>query len=89
MSITKEKTAELIKEHGSNDKDSGSSQAQIAILTERINAITNHLKENKKDHSGRRGLIAMVSRRRKLLDYVRKQNNDNYLSIIKKLNIRK
>ena len=68
MSITKEKTAELIKEHGSNDKDSGSSQAQIAILTERINAITNHLKENKKDHSGRRGLIAMVSRRRKLLD---------------------
>tara|TARA_B100001029_G_scaffold60175_1_gene48642 strand:- start:401 stop:670 length:270 start_codon:yes stop_codon:yes gene_type:complete len=89
MSITKEKTAELIKEHGSNDKDSGSSQAQIAILTERINVITNHLKENKKDHSGRRGLIAMVSRRRKLLDYVRKQNNDNYLSIIKKLNIRK
>ena len=89
MSITKEKTAELIKEHGSNDKDSGSSQAQIAILTERINAITNHLKENKKDHSGRRGLIAMVSRRRKLLDYVRKQNNDDYISIIKKLNIRK
>ena len=89
MSITKERTAELIKEHGSNDKDSGSSQAQIAILTERINVITNHLKENKKDHSGRRGLIAMVSRRRKLLDYVRKQNNDNYLSIIKKLNIRK
>ena len=89
MSITKEKTAELIKEHGSNDKDSGSSQAQIAILTERINAITNHLKENKKDHSGRRGLIAMVSRRRKLLDYIRKQNNDNYISIIKKLNIRK
>ena len=89
MSITKEKTAELIKEHGSNDKDSGSSQAQIAILTERINAITNHLKENKKDHSGRRGLIAMVSRRRKLLDYIRKQNNDDYISIIKKLNIRK
>ena len=89
MSITKEKTAELIKEHGSNEKDSGSSQAQIAILTERINTITDHLKENKKDHSGRRGLIAMVSRRRKLLDYIRKENNDNYLSIIKKLNIRK
>ena len=89
MSITKEKTAELIKEHGSNEKDSGSSQTQIAILTERINTITDHLKENKKDHSGRRGLIAMVSRRRKLLDYIRKENNDNYLSIIKKLNIRK
>jgi small subunit ribosomal protein S15 len=89
MSITKEKTAELIKEYGSSEKDSGSSQAQIAILTERINAITDHLKENKKDHHGRRGLIAMVSRRRKLLDYVRNENNDNYLSIIKKLNIRK
>ena len=89
MSITKEKTAELVKKYGSNEKDSGSSEAQIAILTERINTITGHLKENKKDHSGRRGLIAMVSRRRKLLDYVRKQNNDNYLSIIKKLDIRK
>ena len=89
MSITKEKTAELIKEYGSSEKDSGSSQAQIAILTERINTITDHLKENKKDHHGRRGLIAMVSRRRKLLDYVRNENNDNYLSIIKKLNIRK
>ena len=89
MSITKEKTAELVKEYGRNDKDSGASEAQIAILTERINTITGHLKENKKDHSGRRGLIAMVSRRRKLLDYVRKQNNDNYLSIIKKLDIRK
>ena len=89
MSITKEKTAELVKEYGRNDKDSGASEAQIAILTERINTITGHLKSNKKDHSGRRGLIAMVSRRRKLLDYVRKQNNDNYLSIIKKLDIRK
>ena len=89
MSITKEKTAELIKEYGSSDTDSGASEAQIAILTERINTITDHLKENKKDHSGRRGLIAMVSRRRKLLDYIRKNNNDNYLNMIKKLNIRK
>ena len=89
MSISKEKTHELIKEYGTNDVDSGSSESQIAILTERINAITLHLKENKKDHSGRRGLIAMVSRRRKLLDYVKRQNNDSYLSIIKKMNIRK
>ena len=89
MSISKEKTNELIKEYGTNDVDSGSSESQIAILTERINAITLHLKENKKDHSGRRGLIAMVSRRRKLLDYVKRQNNDSYLSIIKKMNIRK
>ena len=89
MSITKEKTAELIKEHGANDKDSGSSQAQIAILTERINTITDHLKENRKDHSARRGLIAMVSRRRKLLDYIKRSSNDDYLAVIKKLNIRK
>lgn len=89
MSITKEKTAELVKEYGSNANDSGSSEAQIAILTQRINTVTDHLKNNKKDHSGRRGLIAMVSRRRKLLDYVRKNNNESYLTIIKKLNIRK
>ena len=89
MSITKEKTAELIKEHGANDKDSGNSQAQIAILTERINAITEHLKVNKKDHSARRGLIAMVSRRRKLLDYIKKHSNEDYMAIIKKLDIRK
>ena len=89
MSINKEKTAELIKEHGANDKDSGSSQAQIAILTERINTITEHLKENRKDHSARRGLIAMVSRRRKLLDYIKRSSNDDYLAVIKNLNIRK
>ena len=89
MSINKEKTAELIKEHGANDKDSGSSQAQIAILTERINTITDHLKENRKDNSARRGLIAMVSRRRKLLDYIKRSSNDDYLAVIKKLNIRK
>ena len=89
MSITKEKTVELIKEHGANEKDSGSSQAQIAILTERINTITDHLKENRKDHSARRGLIAMVSRRRKLLDYINKHSNEDYMAIIKKLNIRK
>ena len=89
MSITKEKTAELIKEYVANDKDSGSSQAQIAILTERINTITDHLKVNKKDHSARRGLIAMVSRRRKLLDYIKKHSNEDYMAIIKKLDIRK
>ena len=81
MSITKEKTVELIKEHGANEKDSGSSQAQVAILTERINTITGHLKENRKDHSARRGLIAMVSRRRKLLDYINKHSADDYLAI--------
>ena len=89
MSISKEKTAELIKEHGGNASNSGASESQIAILTERINAITMHLKENKKDHSARSGLIGMVSRRRKLLDYVQKHSNEKYLDIIKKMNIRK
>ena len=89
MSISKEKTVELIKEYGNNENDSGASESQVAILTERINAITLHLQENKKDHSARRGLIAMVSRRRKLLDYVKKHNNEKYVDIIKKMNIRK
>ena len=89
MSITKEKTKELVKQYGKNENDSGSSASQVSILTERINAITDHLKNNKKDHSGRRGLIAMVSKRRKLLSYIRKGNNDNYMSLIKELNISK
>ena len=89
MSITKEKTKELVKKYGKNENDSGSSASQVSILTERINTITEHLKNNKKDHSARRGLIAMVSKRRKLLSYIRKGNNDNYMSLIKELNIRK
>ena len=89
MSITKEKTKELIKKHGSNEKDSGSSASQVSILTERINMITNHLKDNKKDHSARRGLIIMVSKRRKLLSYIKRKNNTSYMSLIKELNIRK
>ena len=89
MSISKEKTAELIKEHGGNASNSGASESQIAILTERINAITMHLKENKKDHSARRGLIIMVSKRKKLLSYVQKRNNNAYLELIKELKIRK
>ena len=88
MSITKEKTAELIKEHGANDKDSGSSQAQIAILTERINTITDHLKVNRKDHSARRGLIQLVSKRKRLLTYLKKNNLDAYKNIMKELKIR-
>ena len=71
MSITKEKTVQLIKKYGKNEKDAGSTAAQISILTERINNITEHLRENKKDHSGRRGLLIMVSKRRKLLNYIK------------------
>ena len=89
MSIKKEVTKELIKKHGKNEADSGSSTSQVSILTERINTITLHLKENKKDHSARRGLIGMVSKRRKLLNYIQRKDNNNYVNLIKELKIRK
>ena len=73
MSITKEETKKLIKKHGTNENDSGSTESQISILTERINNITLHLKENNKDHSARRGLVLMVSKRKKLLSYIQKR----------------
>ena len=72
-----------------NEKDAGSTAAQISILTERINNITDHLKENKKDHSGRRGLLIMVSKRMKLLNYIKKNNMNDYVELIKNLKIRK
>ena len=89
MSIEQDKIKEITKEFGGNDKNTGTSETQIAIFTERIKNITDHLKSNKKDHSGRRGLVALVSKRRKLLDYLKKNNLDSYKEIIKKLNIRK
>ena len=89
MSIKKEKTVDLVKTYGKNEKNTGSSAAQIAILTERINNITFHLKENKKDNSGRRGLLIMVSKRRKLLKFIKKNNTTEYIDLIKDLKIRK
>ncbi|MDG2185275.1 MAG: 30S ribosomal protein S15 [Mariniblastus sp.] len=89
MTITKERKAELVKEYRDSDNDTGSPEVQIAILTTRINNLTEHMRRNKKDYSTRRGLLGMVSRRRRLLDYVRKVNPDRYLDIIGRLNIRK
>ena len=89
MSITKEETVKLVKKFGKNEKNTGSSAAQISILTERINNITDHLRNNKKDHSGRRGLLIMVSKRRKLLNYIKKRNVAEYMELIKELKIRK
>ncbi|MCH2183350.1 MAG: 30S ribosomal protein S15 [Planctomycetota bacterium] len=89
MTITKERKAELVKEYQDSDNDTGSPEVQIAILTTRINNLTEHMRRNKKDYSTRRGLLGMVSRRRRLLDYVRKVNPDRYLDIIGRLNIRK
>jgi len=89
MSVTKEKVEELTKEFGKKENDTGSTETQIAVLTERIRNITSHLKNNKKDHSGRRGLVILVSKRRKLLTYLRRIDVNSYKSILEKLNIRK
>ena len=89
MSVTKEKVQDLIKEFGKNDNDSGATDSQIAVITERIRNITSHLKNNKKDHSGRRGLVNLVSKRRKLLHYLRNNNVDGYKNILEQLKIRK
>ena len=89
MAITKENRAEIVKAFQREDGDTGSPDIQIAILTTRINNLTEHMRSNKKDYSTRRGLLGMVSRRRRLLDYVRKIDADRYLDIIERLNIRK
>ena len=89
MSVTKEKIEELTKEFGKKENDTGSTETQIAVLTERISNITSHLKNNKKDHSGRRGLVILVAKRRKLLNYLRKTNFNGYKNILDKLKIRK
>ena len=89
MSITQERKSELIKEFKQSDSDTGSPEVQISILTERIKNLTEHLKEHKKDHHSRRGLLIMVSKRRKLLNYVKKNNMNDYIELIKDLKIRK
>ena len=89
MSITNERKAELIKEFGSNDKDSGSAAVQVAILTERIVNLTEHMKSHKKDFGSSRGLLTMVGKRRHLLDYIRRRNEDNYKALIAKLGLRR
>lgn len=87
--ISKEKKAELVKEYGRTPNDTGSPEVQIAILTERITQLTEHLKKNQKDHHSRRGLLQMVGQRRGLLDYLKKTDLDSYRALIEKLNIRK
>ena len=89
MTITKDRKQELVDEHKRGDGDTGSPEVQIAILSTRINSLTEHMRTHKKDYSTRRGLLAMVSRRRRLLDYVRKIDPQRYLDIIGKLGIRK
>ena len=89
MSITKNKKSDIIKNFGKNGKDSGSPNVQAAILTERIKNLTDHLKTHKKDFSTRRGLLTLVGKRRRLLDYIKNKNEDNYLKVIEALGLRK
>lgn len=89
MAIPKAKKAELVKKFGKNEKDSGSTEAQIAILTEEINQLTEHLKAHKDDHHSKRGLLMKVGKRRSLLDYLMKNNVVSYRKVIKELNLRK
>ena len=87
--MTTERKAEIIKEYGRTPNDTGSPEVQVALLTERINVLTEHLKENKKDHQSRRGLLKMVGKRRGLLDYLKKNDLEGYRALIAKLGIRK
>jgi len=87
--MTKEEKLEIIEKYGTNQSDSGKSEVQIALLTKRINDLTSHFNTHKKDHHSRRGLMMMVGKRRRLLDYLADKEIERYRTIIKELNIRK
>ncbi|MBN1481557.1 30S ribosomal protein S15 [candidate division KSB1 bacterium] len=89
MPLTKEKTAELVKEYGKDETDTGNTKVQIALLTERINDLNKHFQGNPKDHHGRRGLLQLVGKRRRLLDYLRDTEIEKYRELIKQLGIRR
>ena len=89
MSITQERKAELITEFGKNEKDLGSASVQVAILSERIRNLTEHLKDHKKDFGSRRGLLTMVGQRRSLLDYIKAGDIAAYKVLIEKLGLRR
>ena len=89
MSITQEDKKNLIKDYATKDGDTGSPEVQVAILTKRIVNLTEHFKTHKKDNHSRRGLLKMVSLRRKLLDYVREKDENRYKELIKRLDIRR
>ena len=89
MSITPEAKASLIKKHARTEGDTGSPEVQVAILSYRINFLTEHFKEHKKDNPSRRGLLKMVSQRRRLLDYLKSRDEGRYQAIIKELDLRR
>lgn len=89
MSLTKEKKSALIGTYKTHEGDTGSPDVQVALLTERINGLAPHFKEHSKDHHSRRGLLKLVSSRRRLLDYIKKTDSNRYQQLIQRLNIRK
>ena len=89
MTIGVNEKKDLVKEFGKTDKDTGSTEVQVAILTKKINGLSDHFKMNKKDHHSRRGLLGMINNRRKLLKYLKGKNESRYADLIKKLGLRK
>jgi|TARA_B110000444_G_C18375027_1_gene382189 small subunit ribosomal protein S15 len=89
MSLSKEAKAEIFKKYGKSDQDTGSTEGQIALFTQRINDLTGHLKKNHKDYNTERSLVMLVGKRRSLLDYLKSKDIERYRSLIKELGIRK
>lgn len=89
MALTLRQKQNIVKEHSLHEKDTGSVEIQVAILTKQINQLTDHLKDNPKDNHSRRGLLKMVGKRKKLLDYLAKNNQKSYTGLIKKLGLKK
>jgi len=89
MAITSDLKQEIISKYGKDDRDSGSTEVQVALLTARINDLSEHLQRNKKDHHGRRGLLVMVGKRKRLLSYLEKSNFEGYKALIADLGLRR
>jgi len=89
MSLTKEAKQELITKHGKNDEDTGSTEVQVAMLTRRIEELTEHLRTHPKDHYSRRGLLKLVGRGRRFLDYLQRKDLEGYRALIKELGLRR
>ncbi len=87
--LTIEKTQEIVSRFGASDTDTGSTRVQVALLTQRINDLTEHLREHSKDHASRRGLLMLVGRRRRFLNYMQKSDLDGYRQLVKDLGLRK
>lgn len=89
MSLTAAQKAEIVKNYGQGENDTGSPEVQVALLTANINELQSHFKEHAKDHHSRRGLLRMVSQRRKLLDYLKRKDNQRYATLIERLGLRR